>query len=180
MKISDPKARFTAPEHTAKKAAVCILTVYVLAFLAGCDTAPAPVSTGNPPCSGFSVASIHIAGLTQFLSGGENGSQVIRAFIELRDAYDSKIKAPVTLRFDLYGYVPHSSDPRGKHLQTWPDFDLQDPPANQLYWRDYLRAYEFSLEVKPPVFPEGSYLLDVTCMTEEPKRISASYVLQVK
>lgn len=104
--------------------------------------------------------------------------QFIRAFIELRDVYDSKIKAPVTLRFDLYSYVQHRSDPRGRHVQSWPDFDLLDEPANHLYWRDYLRAYEFSLEVKPPVIPAEPFLLEVTCITPQLKRMSAFYLLQ--
>ena len=175
MRIFKHKKRF----EIIRKPAACFIGLFLAFFFYGCQAEPVPAAPGQASCSGFSAASVHFTGLTEF-SEEEEGRQTIRVFVELRDVFDSKIKAPGTFRFDLYGYVPHSSDPRGKHLQSWPDFELADYQANHFYWRDYLRAYEFLLEVAPPVSREGSYLLEVTCLTPEPKRMSAFYLLQTK
>jgi len=155
--------------------------VFILVSLSGCDEGPGPLSAERITGRGFSVASVHFTGLTRLVPGGSDAdSRSIRTFVELRDVYDSKLKSPAVFRFDLYRYVPHRSDPRGTHLQTWPDFRLTEAPANHLYWRDYLRAYEFSLEIDPSLPAEETYLLEVTCLTDEPKRMCVFYVLQGK
>lgn len=157
------------------------LTVLLLCCLMGCETGPTPEAMRTSPAAGFPVASVQLAGLTQFVDRREeNEPQKIRAFVELRDVYDSKLKAPATFRFALYEYVPHRSDPRGKHIQTWPDFRLINPHTNHLYWRDYLRAYEFTLDVRPPVASQRDLLLEVTCTTPQQRRIYAFAVLQTK
>lgn len=150
-------------------------------FLWGCQSPPAPVAGEGTLCTGFVPSSVHVAGLTQLIgAGAAEEPQTLRVFIELRDLYDTKLKAPFTLRIELYQYVPHSSNPRGKHLQTWPDFILLDLNTNHLYWRDYLRAYEFALEVIPPVSTAEPLLLEITCRTGESKRIGAFYILNPK
>ena len=150
-------------------------------LLAGCDSGSAPVVTEPPRPAGFPVASIHVAGLTELTEHAKaKDSQTLRVFVELMDTYGSKIKAPVTLRFELYRYVPHRTDPRGSRLRSWPDFDLFSQAGNHLYWRDYLRAYEFSLDVSPALPPEESYLVEVTCMTADQRRINTFYVLNSK
>jgi hypothetical protein len=163
-----------------KIAAVCLAAVAPV-FLLGCEAPSVPVVGEKPLCGGFVPSSVHVAGLTQFIENQDGKQpQTLRVFVELRDLYDSKMKAPFTLRIELYKYVQHSSNPRGLHLQTWPDFVLTDQNTNQVYWRDYLRAYEFMLEVNPPVAKTETLLLEVTCRTEGSKSISNTYILNPK
>lgn len=181
MKICKSKKEIRSVVNPMGKTIRYGSAVFLTVFLLGCQTEPLSVAVVVPSCSGFSIASVELIGLTQLIGTPEgSNSQTIRVFAELRDAYDSKLKAPATFRFSLCSYMPHQSDPKGIQLQTWPDFRLTEPHTNHLYWRDYLRAYEFVLEVQPPISPEGTFLLEVTCLTPEPKRIQSFYVLQAK
>ena len=56
------------------------------------------------------------------------------------------------------------------------DFDLSEPAANNRNWRDFLRAYEFNLPFEPP--PDRSYILEVTCLTPNGKRLAAECPLK--
>jgi hypothetical protein len=163
------------------KNAALFLAVVNPIFWLGCEAPPSVPVGERTVCNGFVPSSVHVAGLTQFIENPEGKQpQTLRVFVELRDLYDSKLKAPFTLRIELYKYVQHSSNPRGLHVQTWPDFVLTDQNTNQVYWRDYLRAYEFLLEVNPPVSMNESMLLEVTCYTGESKSLSNTYILNPK
>ena len=79
------------------------------------------------------------------------------------------------------GFVPKTyteivSDLETRALvQFGPDIDLTDIVENNHYWRDFLRAYEFSLPVE---FDNNqSYILQVTCICPNGKRLSTEYAL---
>ncbi|HUW18619.1 MAG TPA: hypothetical protein VMW16_04890 [Sedimentisphaerales bacterium] len=151
---------------------------------AGCELGPGGPSSGSDkgpdPLSvyaSYSAAKVDIMPLTDFVgagSGGEAGR--IRVYVGLLDSFNSQIKSPGVFRFELYEHVQRSPEPAGKRLVVWPDIDLTDPAGNNNYWRDYLRAYEFSLDFEPQ--NSRSYLLQVTCLCPNGKRLSDAFVLK--
>jgi len=132
-----------------------------------------------PGGAGFAPARIGILPLTELRgSNGAGQSARLHAFVTLRDAFGSQIKAPGVLRFELYEYVPRSAQLKGSQLLLWPNLDLTGAAENHRYWRDHLRAYEFELDAQ--VSRDKTYVLQVTCMTPDTdgKRLSGDYVLK--
>ncbi len=140
--------------------------------------------------AGFTPVKIGILPLTE-LSGPSDASQggKLSVFVTLLDAFGSQMKAPGVLRFELYEYIPRSAQAKGPRLTLWPDIDLTNPAQNNKYWRDFLRAYEFVLDTGSPTqnaalggpFQAGrdkTYVLEVTCMCPDDRRLSSEYVLK--
>lgn len=127
--------------------------------------------------TGFAPARINILPLTELIrsSSGDRGT-TLNVYIALLDAFGSQMKAPGILRFELYEYVRRSAEPKGQRLPIWPDIDLTGPAENSKYWRDFLRAYEFQLDVRAD--PEETYVLEATCMRPEGKRLSTEFTLK--
>ncbi len=154
--------------------AVCFLLVLVLC---GCESPP-PAFDMIQGGMGFPPASVRFGGLTQILRDKDTKApKTLRVFIELRDQFDSKLKIPFTLRLELYRYAPYSSNPKGTHLKRWPDFVLTEANINNLYWRDYLRSYEFLLELDDSIPKEEPLLAAATCWTSAGVRLETVYVL---
>ena len=119
---------------------------------------------------------IDIMPLTELASmGGPQGARV-NLYVSLLDAFGFQLKSPAVFRFELYEYVQRSAEPKGKRAVIWADIDLTDPVSNNAYWRDFLRAYEFSL----PFEQAGSqnYILQVTCLCPNGSRLSAELMLK--
>ena len=127
--------------------------------------------------TGFSPSQIEVLPLTELTAAadGQPGTQ-LNVYVSLLDVYNEKIKAPGTLRFELYEYVQRSAEPKGQRIAIWPDVDLNHPAENQRYWRDFLRAYEFSLETQAS--RSKTYILEVTCRCPSGKRLSAEWSLK--
>ena len=106
---------------------------------------------------------------------GPQGTR-LNIYVCLLDAYGEKIKAPGTLRFELYEYVQRSSESKGQRIAIWPDIDLNSPIENQKYWRDYLRAYEFALIAQAS--KDKTYILEVTCLYPTGKRLSTEWAVK--
>ncbi len=134
------------------------------------DGAPQPVT-------GFAPAKIGILPLTEFSgpSGGGPGT-TLRVYVALLDAFGSQIKAPGVLRFELYGHVPRSAEPKGQRIAIWPDIDLTRPVDNNKHWRDFLRAYEFDLDLQAD--RTKTFILEVTCISTDARRLRAEYTLK--
>ncbi len=119
---------------------------------------------------------VDIMPLTELVTpGGTRGSQV-RLYVSLLDTFGSQVKAPAVFRFELYEYVQRSAQPKGKRALIWADIDLTDPTVNNGYWRDFLRAYEFSLPFEPTA--AQTYILQVTCLCPNGSRLSAEFALK--
>jgi len=138
--------------------------------------------TERPPAVkavGFATARIEILPLTE-LAEPADGEQrpILSVYLALLDAFGSQIKAPGILRFELYEYVPRSADPKGQRIAIWSgvDLDLTDPAQNNKHWRNFLRAYEFKLDVQADT--GETYILEATCMCPEGKRLSAEFTLK--
>jgi len=146
-----------------------VVLMTVLAFFSGCPKSNP--QSGNAALREecvYSPLRAHIVGLTSVKSDPAGGSKaIISAYVSLHDRFDSNMKAPGVFRFELYEYVMNSrsSEKRGKRLYVWPDLDLNDAVANNSYWKDYLRAYNFVLDPKIDLSVPKPYILQVTFLT---------------
>ena len=138
---------------------------------------PSPVAPVVVLPTGYSPAQIEVLPLTELTDSmaGQQGTQ-LNVYVSLLDAYNEKIKAPGVLRFELYEYVQRSAEPKGQRIAIWPDVDLNHPAENQKYWRDFLRAYEFTLGTQAS--KSKTYILEVTCLCPSGKRLSVEWPLK--
>ena len=142
------------------------------------ETSPKTVSDCNEAFAyiSYSPVKIDIVPLTEYTTAtGSGEGPKIEVYVSLLDSYGSQIKSPGTFRFELYERVPRSAEPKGKRIILWPDFDLTDVAENDNHWRDFLRAYEFSLHFDS----EGnqSHILQVTCLCPNGKRLLTEFTL---
>ena len=127
----------------------------------------------------YAPAKIDILPLTEFIGIGDTQRPNINLYVSLLDSFGSQIKSPCVFRFELYQRVQRSAEPKGKRIIIWPDIDLIEPAANNKYWRDFLRAYEFNLPFELPA--NQSYILQVTCLSPNvpnARRLSAEFFLK--
>jgi len=166
-----------------KTAEVALVAFAVAITAAGCEVADNPGDPNspqlirqhrmNPVVCAFSPARIRIIGLTEIVGVGDSSdTAAISIYLDVFDAYDSHIKAPARFRFELFEFVPRSSEPRGDRLVIWPDIDLTEPAANNSYWQDYLRAYHFQLGMDFKPAPGATFTLEATCTTPDGRRLS--------
>jgi len=169
---------------TANRTAHAAVTAGLVfcACLGGCSPSPSAQTAGPVPAPpadsllAFVPARIAIAPWTEIRSEqNQGGTLQIRTFVRLTDAYGSDIKAPGTFRFELYERLPRSVEARGKRLVLWPDYDLTGAEQNQVYWRDFLRAYEFNLDLEPAY--GGPCILEATFIPPGGRRLTAQHPL---
>ena len=124
----------------------------------------------------FSPAKIDIIPLTEYTGVSNTAEEPrIKVYVSLLDSYGYQMKSPGVFRFELYERVPRSAEPKGRRIAIWPDIDLTDVVENNNYWRDFLRAYEFSLPFDLEV--SQSRILQATCLCPNGKRLSAEFTL---
>ena len=125
----------------------------------------------------FAPVKIGVLPLTELSSpsGAAQGAK-LDVFVTMLDAFGCQMKAPGALLFELYEYVPRSAQLKGKQLALWPQIDLTGPAENNRYWRDFLRAYEFELDAQAS--RDKTYILEVTCLCPDGKRLSCQYTLK--
>lgn len=126
--------------------------------------------------SGFAPMKIDIMPLTNFFYDYGQEQTVLNVYLNLKDQFDSQVKAPGTFRFELYKFLPRSSQPKGKRVIIWPDIDLTGAIENNSYWRDFLRAYQFNLPFEPA--SNQRYILLVTYMYPNGKRLSVEFYIK--
>jgi hypothetical protein len=124
----------------------------------------------------YAPSKIDIMPLTEFISTGDTQHSKINLYVSLLDTFGSQIKSPGIFRFELYEHMPRSAEPKGKRVIIWPDIDLNDPVTNNDYWRDFLRAYMFSLPYEQALSQD--YILQVTCICPNGKRLSSDFILR--
>lgn len=161
--------------------------VFFISFfiLAGCEPASSPPQVptevrGDPDLSSFytrfAPTKIDILPLTDLVMTRSSQRSGLRLYVSLLDAFGSQIKSPGVFRIELYDYVQRSAEPKGRRTAIWPDIDLTDPVANNAYWNDFLRAYQFDL----PLESSGGkdYILQVTCLCPNGSRLSSNFTLR--
>jgi len=168
---------------------ICFIT---LVFFIGCETpeqnTPAENDKTDPLSlyTSYTPQKIDILPLTKILPGPKNkSSRLITVYLTLLDAFNCSIKSPGTFRFELYKYVERSPQPKGQRVMLWPNIDLTEPADNNRYWRDYFRAYRFSLEFAGHSAAPGrghksnqSYILQVTYLIPGDRRLSDHIILK--
>lgn len=143
-------------------------------------TTVAVQTNDNGQTCGYGPARIKITPLTEFVQADSEETSELRIYVDLLDEFDSRIKAPVVFRFELYEYVPRSGKEKGKRIIIWPDIDLAEPRSNNEYWRDFLRCYQFILNIGEEIEEDSSYVLQTTCITPVGERLNADYIVEYK
>jgi hypothetical protein len=141
---------------------------------------PLPPAQDSRQTCGYEPARVKITPLTEFVQADSEETSQLRIYVDLLDRFDSRIKAPAVFRFELYEYIPRSGKEKGKRIIIWPDIDLTEPGPNNEYWRDFLRCYQFTLDVGEELEEDGSYVLQVTCVTSVSERLNADYIVEYK
>ncbi|MHC4196254.1 MAG: hypothetical protein ACYSQZ_10050 [Planctomycetota bacterium] len=165
---------------------ICMLTwlfvFFSLVLSIGCEpsaTAPPETAADSPKTSSsrfFTVTSIDIMPLTEFISDENTQEESqIKVYVSLLDAFGSQIKAPAVFRFELYEYLARSAEQKGRRINFWQDIDMTEPAENNKQWRDFLRAYEFTLPFEAG--ENQTYVLQATCICPDGRRLSAELVL---
>jgi len=124
----------------------------------------------------YAPSKIDIMPLTDFIGAGDTQNSRINIYVSLLDSFGSQIKSPGMFRFELYEYVQRSAESKGKRAIIWPDVDLTDPVKNNDSWRDFLRAYMFTLPCEKSISQD--YILQVTCLCPNGKRLSSEFTLR--
>ena len=127
--------------------------------------------------AGYSPDKIDIIPLTEVVAGkeAEEGSK-INVYVSLLDSFGCQIKSPAVFRFELYEHLQRSAELKGKRIIIWPDIDLTDAAENNRRWRDFLRAYEFNLDIDRQA--GTGFILQITCLCPDGKRLSTEFGLQ--
>jgi len=142
------------------------------------ETSPKAVSDCNEvfAYAGYTPVKIDIVPLTEYTGDSDAGEESkVKVYVSLLDSFGYQMKSPGIFRFELYERVPRSAEPKGKRIILWPDFDLIDVAENDNHWRDFLRAYEFSLPIESQT--NQNCILQATCICPNGKRLSAEFTL---
>lgn len=119
----------------------------------------------NPVSVSSDVSGVRISPLTEFVSDSGRADGVkVKAVIEVFGPDGVSCENGCVFRFEMYVFEPLSSDPRGKRLQIWPDFDLSSASEYKRYWKEYLKGYEFELPLDFTPQADHKYVLEVTCV----------------
>ncbi|HEG43851.1 MAG TPA: hypothetical protein ENH94_07380 [Phycisphaerales bacterium] len=166
-----------------KRNTILLIVLLGLLVSAGCEQERRPSSTPSGRkldiLSAYTASSVSIMGLTGIVPDEDNANRAtLRVYVDVLDSEGVRIKAPGVFRFELYQFVPRSSNPMGKRLKLWEDIKLLDPVENNASWRDFLRAYQFDLDFEfGPVRPAG-YVVQVMFTTTSGKRLYNNYHLK--
>ena len=80
-------------------------------------------------------------------TGGIKGIDVR---IEAIDHYGDPTKAFGDFRFEMYSFLPNSTDPKGKRMAVWQEA-MMKPEKNLLHWDKVTRTYDFKLQWNKPI-----------------------------
>ncbi|MHC4482281.1 MAG: hypothetical protein ACYSW4_01900 [Planctomycetota bacterium] len=168
------------------KAVGVVVKVFFFVLLlveAGCEPRPPeppPTGNGSNPLlayASYAAEKIDIIPLTGFvLAEVPEESSQLKVYVSLLDSFDCQIKSPGVFRFELYQHVQRSADPKGRRIVIWPEVDLTGAAENNSYWRDFLRAYEFSLDFEPQ--SNHTYVLEVTLLGPSGRRLSDDFIVK--
>jgi hypothetical protein len=160
-----------------------VLAISCLAFFSGCGEPPVDPDKSvevNWDCL-FQIDRVHVIGLTSIESKPDDASSsVLTVYLSLQDSFASSIKVPAIFWFELYKYVPRSPNPRGTRLYLSSEFDLNGLSVNNDHWEDFLRAYKFTMDATVRYDPSVTYVLQITCVTPDGRRLMETFYLNKK
>ena len=192
LAIGDLRLNRSRPPLSRRLCLLLYVCLLATSLTGGCETPPqlAPVAppTAAPATqageqasatvpSGFGPARITILPISEIAGAAGIGQDArLNVYVALLDAFGSPIKAPCSLRFELYEYVRRSAQTKGQRLMIWPDIDLTRPSDNHRSWRDFLRAYEFTLDLR--VERDKTYILEATYLGSDGRRLSGEWPIR--
>ncbi len=155
----------------------------VIMFCWGCEPDDSEINicslSDQAMMQAYYVQDIRFVGLTEIVADSRNMENAeLYIFIDLIDSDGVRIKSPGMFRFELYHFVPRTSQPMGKRIAAWPDIDLEESEVNNEYWRDFLRAYHFKLPLDFIPQSTDTFILQATFMTPNGRRLSATFHLK--
>ncbi len=166
-----------------RTAQVAISVVVMLLVSAGCEPEggprPGSVAGGDDVFGAYAAYKIRIVGLSEITSASDNErTSGVKVYVDLLDSFGNRTKSPGVFRFELYEFVPRSSEPKGKRIFIQPDIDLTDATRNNSHWRDFLRTYQFDLDLNFKVKANDAFMLEVTFITPAGKRLRGLFQLE--
>ena len=166
-----------------KRSAGLLVVLLGLVVSAGCEqeirTSSTPSGRKLDILSAYTASSVSIMGLTEIVPDAENSNKAkLRVYVDVLDSEGIRIKAPGVFRFELYQFVPRSSNPMGKRLKLWEDIKLLGQAENNARWRDFLRAYQFDLDLEFGSVRSSDYVVQVMFTTTSGKRLYNNYHLK--
>jgi hypothetical protein len=155
----------------------------MLLISAGCESeglpGPRSVVGGGDVLSAYATSKIRIVGLSEITGASDDErTSRVKVYVDLLDSFGNRIKSPGVFRFELYEFVPRSSEPKGKRIFIQSEIDLTDATRNNSHWRDFLRAYQFDLPLKFKVKANDTFMLEVTFTTPAGKRLRGLFQLE--
>ena len=166
-----------------KTAHVAIGVVVMLLASAGCEPEGTPGSwplVGRSDVLGaYAASKIRVVGLSEITNASDNErTSGVKVYVDLLDSFGNRIKSPGVFRFELYKFVPRSSEPKGKRIFIQAEIDLTDATRNNSHWRDFLRTYQFDLDLNFKVKVNDVFMLEVTFTTPAGKRLRGLFQLE--
>jgi hypothetical protein len=125
--------------------------------------------------SDFAPDKIEIMPLTKMTIDSRQNA-IIKVYVSLLDSFNCQKKWPGIFRFEIYQRTLRSTEPKGKRIFIWPDIDLTEANVNNSYWLDFLRAYQFELELEAAAFQD--YILQITCLSADNRRLVTESILK--
>ena len=137
------------------------------------------VAGGGDVLGAYAASKIRVVGLSEITNASDNErTSGVKVYVDLLDSFGNRLNSPGVFRFELYKCVPRSSEPKGKRIFIWPDKDLTDVTRNNSHWRDFLRAYQFDLDLNFKVKANDAFMLEVTFTTPAGKRLRGLFQLE--
>jgi hypothetical protein len=166
---------------TIKLLIICVWLIFAVGCEPAANSADMQTADPNSPlfCETYLPVRVKTLPLSRIVRFPD-GSGRVNAFVDLRDGFESRVKAPAQFRFELYEYVPRSVRQEGKRLKLWKQIDLRDNKTNTAYWRGHLRSYEFLLDIGAGLQAERKYVLEATVTTVRGVRLSDSVVIETR
>jgi hypothetical protein len=164
-----------------KKSTITVVGFLIITLaLVGCEsftTVQQPSETTERIVC-YEPTKIKVAPLTELVAGRYEDVFNVNVYVDVLDGFDSRMKTPAVFRFEAYEYLPRSGEEKGKRAIIWPDVDLTEPGRNNEYWRDYLRCYQFALDVGEEIEKGRSYVLQVTCITPVGEQLIDDFLIE--
>ena len=140
------------------------------------DTSPAGIQPAPAPLNLLLPTKIRIHPFTGTRTFEEAGNiKGLDVRIEALDAWDHTTKAFGNFRFELYRFMPNSTERKAGKMITW-EVSLTDPKDNFVHWSSINRAYEFKLQSDQGIAVGERYVLVAVFTSPYTKRLFAERV----
>jgi hypothetical protein len=143
----------------------------------GASTAPGDIQAVPPALNVLLPTKIRIhpfTGMRTFEEAGNVKGLDVR--IEALDAWGDTIKAFGDFRFELYSFMPNSTERKADNkLVVW-EVPLTDPKDNFVHWNSINRAYEFKLQWAAGITAGQRYVLVAVFTSPYTKRLFAERI----